>query len=106
MSGPVLSLPKFHADDGVARVWRAGTAGSGAVVVANPWQYGWEASSTGDSGDPPKRTHPIDVQAEINKTMARINVRDQMAPLLRYRQTTEDEAWLNQIGITGIVREE
>lgn len=62
------------------------------------WMYGWSASSS--SGDPPPRPRRIDVRDEIDKTMARIAVRDQMYRP-EYRQTEADERWLNQLGITG-----
>lgn len=67
------------------------------------WRWGWEASSTGDDlpGDPPKRSRPIDVTAEVARLLAAQEIRDRLAPQPRYRQTTEDEAWLNKLGITG-----
>jgi hypothetical protein len=64
------------------------------------WMYGWEATPS-SSGNPPKRSHPIDIREEIDKTMARIAVRDGVYRP-SYRQTTDDETWLNNIGITGM----
>lgn len=65
------------------------------------WYWGWEATGSDLPGDPPKRSRPVDVDAEVRAILARIAVRDQMAALLRYRQTIDDERWLNDIGITG-----
>ena len=65
--------------------------------MTTPWVYGWESSST-DDVPPPKRSEDTDVA----KRLERWAIRDRLAPEPRYRQTTGDEEWLNEIGISGM----
>ena len=42
-----------------------------------------------------------DDEEYVRRYVERSRMRDQLEPECRYRQTTEDESWLNQLGITG-----